>query len=96
MKTAGLALPDSVVNAQAHLSASKVTNSQLIQMLRGVAVLSLADHQSTTQQGKKKLKDQRYNVNKDSLAIIKTRTATDLRRTVKDVTPAHGFQSSLH
>jgi hypothetical protein len=63
MKKAGLALPDPVVNAQTHLFASEVTNLHLIQVVRGAAVFSLADHQTTTQQAKTKLKEQRDKVN---------------------------------
>jgi hypothetical protein len=56
VKTAGLALPDPMVNAQTHLRASEVTNSQLIQVMKGAAIFSLADHQTTNQQAKTKLK----------------------------------------
>jgi hypothetical protein len=79
VKAADLALPDPVVNAQTHLRTSEVTRSNLIQVMRGAAVFSLADHQTTTQQQvKTKLKEQRDKVNKESLASIKACMPPDL------------------
>jgi hypothetical protein len=71
MKSADPSLPNSVVNAQTHLHEIEVTNSHLIQVIRGATVFSLADHQSTTQQAKTQLKEQRDKVNTESLATIK-------------------------
>jgi hypothetical protein len=83
MKTAGLALPNPVVNAQNHLCAIELTKSHLIQVMRGAAVFSLADHQTTTQQAKTKLKEQRDKANKESLVSIKASMSPDLRQTVQ-------------
>jgi hypothetical protein len=70
LKTVGLSLPNPVANLQTHLRASEVTNSHLIQVMRGAAV--------TTQQAKTNLKEQRDRVNKEPIATIEASMPTDL------------------
>jgi hypothetical protein len=78
-----LALLYPLVKAQTHLWASEVTHSHLIQVMRGAAVFSLTVHQTTTQQVKTKLKEQRYKVNKEYIASIKARVSPGLPRAVQ-------------
>jgi hypothetical protein len=82
VKTAGLALPDPVVNAQTHLHAIEVTNSDVIQVMRGAAVFILLPP-NYHPLGEEKLKDQRDMVNREYLASIEARMPPDLRRTVQ-------------
>jgi hypothetical protein len=48
VKSAGLALTDPVESADANFQASEVTNSHIIQVMRGKEIFSLQDHQETT------------------------------------------------
>jgi hypothetical protein len=76
--------------------ASEVTNSHLIQVMRGATVFNMADHQSNTQHAKTKLKEQTDKVNKEYLATIKASMAPDPRWKVQQGWNTGAWLSVLH
>jgi hypothetical protein len=70
VKSAGLALTDPVESADANFRASEVTNSHIIQVMRGKEIFSLQDRRATTSKVKAEIKKQKEAAHKSALVAI--------------------------
>jgi hypothetical protein len=81
-KSAGLALPDPVESADLNFRASEVTNSHIIQVMRGKEIFSLQDHQANTRKIKANIKKQKEVAHKSALTGILNPLARSLAHTI--------------
>jgi hypothetical protein len=70
VKSSGLALTDPVESADANFRASEVTNSHIIQVMRGKEIFSLQDHRTITSKVKAEIKKQKEAGQKSALVAI--------------------------
>jgi hypothetical protein len=82
VKSVGLALTDPVESVEANFRASEVTNSHIIQVMRGQKTFSLQDHRATTSKFKAETKKQKEVVHKTALAGIINPLPRSLSRTI--------------
>jgi hypothetical protein len=82
VKSAGLALKDPIESDDENFRASKVTNSHIMQVMRGKEIFSLQNHRATTSKVKEEIKKQKEAVHKSALAAILNPLPVSLSRAI--------------